>query len=490
MRRLFRLLIRLFIFAFVIILGIMTVKTVTFASKQIIVQPVSPVTISEKAVQNLSKAIQLPTISEPGRVDTLAFLQLDTLIQRTFPNIDSLLEKNYIHQLSPVFKWQGKNSNFAPVLLIAHMDVVPIEESSKNQWEALPFSGDVRDGFIWGRGTLDDKMSVFGILESVEQLLKEDYIPERTVYLAFGHDEEISGANGALSIANWFKQQNIRFEYVLDEGLIVLENALPGLEKPLAMIGVAEKGYVTLQLTATLKEGGHSSMPPKETAIGILSKAITNLEAHPFPAKLDGATRGLLDHAGPEMNFPFNALFANLWLTEGLLKWQFSQKTTSNALLRTTTAPTIISGGIKDNLLPTTAQATINFRILPGETTKTVADYVRKTIADDHIQVKEYAGSFGNNPSKVSSTNTFGFLVIQKSIREVFPNAVVAPALVIAATDSRHYQEVSDNIYRFLPMQLTNEDLSRIHGINERISVENYHQAIRFYRQLILNSCK
>ncbi|MFN7116893.1 MAG: M20/M25/M40 family metallo-hydrolase, partial [Saprospiraceae bacterium] len=266
--------------------------------------------------------------------------------------------------------------------------------------------------------------------------------------------------------------------------------ALPGLAPPLAMVGVAEKGYVTLHLTAALDEGGHSSMPPKQTAIGILSDAITKLEANPFPARIDGAARGLLDHVGPEMPLPFKIVFANMWLTEDLLKWQFSQAPTSSALIRTTTAPTIIRAGVKDNVLPSTAEAKVNFRILPGETVETVIEQVRRTIGDGRVKVEPDKASFGENPSPVSATNTFGFSVIQKSIREVFPQAIVAPALVIGATDSRHYREVSDNIYRFLPVQVANADLSRIHGQNERVSIENYKNTIRFYRQLILNSTR
>lgn len=466
----------------------MTVKTVLFHSRQIPIAAVPPIDIEDAVIQRLTRAIQIPTISQTDRIDTSAFLQLDTLIQQAFPRVNSLLEKNYINRFSLIFKWQGKNPNLTPVLLIGHMDVVPIEDSTK--WEVPPFSGAVQNGYVWGRGTLDDKVTVWSVLESVEQLLKEDYAPERTIYLAFGHDEEISGLNGARSIANWFKAQSIHFEYVLDEGGIILEKALPGLAPPLAMIGIAEKGYTTLKLTVALKNGGHSSMPPKQTAIGILSDAITKLEAHPFPAKIDGAARGLLQTVGPEMPLHFKIVFANMWLTEGLLKWQLSQAPTSSAMIRTTTAPTIMHAGVKDNVLPSTAEAKVNFRILPGETVETVMDHVRRTIADERVRVAQDNASFGENPSPVSGITTFGYSVLQKSIREVFQQAVVAPSLVIGATDSRHYSEVSDHIYRFLPIQLVNEDLSRIHGHNERVSIANYKNSIRFYRQLILNSSK
>lgn len=484
MRKLLRLLFRLLFFAIIVIAGIMTVKTVGFTSKQIPIEPIEAIAIHDTPIQRFAQAIQIPTISH----DTAAFLALDTLIQTNYPLVDSLLEKRYVNQLSLVYKWAGHNPNLPPILLTAHLDVVPIESPEK--WSVEPFGGVVKDGYIWGRGAMDDKLSVFGILEAVEMLLQEDYLPERTVYLAFGHDEEIGGKNGAIAIATSFAKENIRFEYIMDEGHLIVENALPGLNAPLGMIGVAEKGYVTLNLTAELEDGGHSSMPPKETAIGVLSKAIVTLQENPFPAKIDGATKNLLQYAGPEMSLPYKTLFANLWLTEGLLKSIFTNATSSSAMVRTTTAPTIVNGGVKDNVLPTSASAKINFRILPGETMETVQAYVTRKINDKRITVTADTSELGQNPSPISGNDTFGYLVIQKSMLEVFPGTVVAPALVIAATDSRHYQGLSEQVYRFQPIKIDKEDTKRFHGIDERIRVENYKQAIRFYRQLILNSCK
>lgn len=487
MRKLLRLLFRLLFFAIIIIVGIMTVKTVGFTSRQIPVEPVEAIVIDDAPIERLAQAIQVPTVSRENEQDTAALLQLDTFIQTSYPLVDSMLEKRYVNELSLVFKWAGRNPNLTPILLMGHLDVVPIESPEK--WSVKPFSGVIKDGYIWGRGAIDDKLSVFGILEAVEMLLQEDYLPERTVYLAFGHDEEISGTNGAVAIAESFAKANIRFEYALDEGHLIVEEALPGLSAPLGMIGVAEKGYVTLKLTAELPEGGHSSMPPRETAIGVLSKAIVTLQENPFPAKIDGATRSLLEYAGPEMSFPYNALFANLWLTEGILKKVFTATPSSSAMVRTTTAPTMVDGGVKDNVLPTSASAKINFRILPGETMETVQRYVERTINDERITVTADA-EFGANPSPISGDDTFGFLVIQKSMLEIFPGTIVAPALVIGATDSRHYQELTDQVYRFQPIQIAKEDTKLFHGIDERVSVENYKQAIRFYRQLILNSCQ
>lgn len=351
-------------------------------------------------------------------------------------------------------------------------------------------SGKIQDGYLWGRGALDDKLEVFSMFEAVEILLEEGYDPERTIYFAFGQDEEIGGMKGAIPIAKIFAERDITFEYILDEGSIILEKALDGLEQPLAMIGITEKGYATLTITALLKEGGHSSMPPTETAVGLLSKAIVNLQDNPFPLKIDGATELFFEHVAPESAFLQKMLLTNLWLTEGLITSQLGKDNTAAAMLRTTTAPTMLRGGIKDNILPTRASAKVNFRIIPGETVESVLARVREVIKDDRIIVDAGDDKMSSNPPPVSPTESFGFQVIQKTVVETFPDVVVAPSLVIAATDSRHYTGLSKNIYRFSPIKITRADLKTIHGIDEKISTEGYKNMIRFYRSLFLNSCR
>ena len=491
MKSFLRKLFRLLLLGLFVILGIIIVKTLSFSSKQNQVKQIEKIEINAAVETRFSSVLKLATISYPSHVDTGMFEQLLQHIDSNYLLVDSILDKEVINKFSLIYKWHGKNSKLKPILLMGHTDVIPIEEQSLDSWIEKPFSGEIKDAYIWGRGTLDDKLNVFGILEAIEAMLKENYQPNRTIYLAFGHDEEVGGRNGAKAQVEWFKKRGIDFEYILDEGSIILEKALPGLAAPAALIGIAEKGYTTLALSVNLKNGGHSSMPLKETAIGILSKALSTLEANPFPAKIDGATRKLLEYTGPEMNTMYKAIFANLWLFEPLLKKQFSKSPVSNAVLRTTTAITMIRGGIRENVLPSTASAKINFRILPGETVNTVVDYVRKTIDTDKVIVnRPKKASFSSNPSKLSDINSFGYNVIQNTIQELFPAVVVAPSLVVAGTDSRHYEDLSDNIFRFTPMQLGNIDLKRIHGINERISIENYKQVIRFYRRLIENSCK
>ncbi len=487
MKKTLRFLISSLLIGIVILFGILTVNTLGFGSKQVPIAPVEEVAVDPEARVRLQQAIRIPTISLPEGIDTQAFYALDTFLQRSFPNVREQLEFKTINDFGRVYHWPGAQSKLEPILLLAHMDVVPTADSAA--WDHPPFSGIIKDDYVYGRGTLDDKGSVMAILEAVEQLLKEGYQPQRSLYLAFGQDEEISGKKGAVSIAAQFDREGISFAYILDEGGLVLESAMEGLKAPLAMIGIAEKGYVSLKMSVQLEEGGHSAMPSSETAIGLLSTYINRLETNPFPSKLDGAVGALLDHVGPEMTFPLKMVMANRWLTEPLIRNLMAADNTSAAMVRTTTAPTMISGGVKDNVLPTEASATINFRILPGETTESVRERVLSLVNDERVKVEILNPDFASDPSPVSDYGSFGFQVIQKTIQEIFPGAVVAPGLMIAATDARHYTAVSDNIFRFLPVMVTNEEIEGIHGSNERISIANYERSIRFYRQLILNSC-
>ena len=490
MKRLFRLFLVLFLLILVLVIGMVSINFISFSSKQIPVDAIEPFELPDTIVQTFQKAIQIPTISSIlNREDSLQFNALHELIKKDFPLVDSMLNREVIADLSAVYHWQGRRPDLAPILLMAHTDVVPVEEASLSKWTQDPFSGVLADEYIWGRGTLDDKACVLGILSAIEVLLQENYLPERTIYLAFGHDEEVGGT-GAVAIADYFKKRKIEFEYILDEGLIIVEDALDGLNQPLAMIGIAEKGYATLTLTASLKEGGHSMMPPKETAVGVLSKAITRLQENPFPAKISGGLAGLLRYAGPEMDLFNKIVLSNLWLTESLVLNSLSQTPSSNAMTRTTIAPTMVRGGVQDNVLPTRASAKINFRILPGETIESVIAYVKKVVNDDRVIVSLANPDHTKNPSPVSSTSSFGFQVIQKTTKQVFPEVAVSPGLVIGFTDSRHFVDLSEHIYRFAPIQLEKADLNAFHGIDEKIKAENYKDMIRFYRQLILNSCR
>ncbi len=489
MRKLRRLLFRLLLFALIIIIGIMIIRTLNFSSKQIQdIEAIKLFPLEKKSIEHLAQAIQIPTIS--NNIDSSAYRNFDTLLQRTYLQVHQELERTVINEFSYIYKWAGTNPRLEPILLMGHSDVVPVEEASRDRWDADPFGGQIDENLLYGRGTLDDKINIIGILEACEKMLQEGFAPTRDIYFAFGHDEEVLGKYGAKAIVQYFKDNNLRFEYVLDEGQMVLNKAMGGLEQPLAMIGISEKGYATLTLTAQLEDGGHSSMPPPETAVSTLTKAINTLVEHPFPMKVDGATAALFEHVGPEMTIFNKTLFANLWLTKGLIKSQLSKDPAASAIMRTTTAPTMLRGGVKENVLPTRASAKINFRIIPGETVESVKAYVEDVINDKRIIVQIDDPENSTDPAPLSSTDSFGFRVLQRTIKEIFPEAVVAPSLVIAATDSRYYVDVSDNIYRFQPLQLDRSDLKRFHGINEAISLDNYQKAINFYYQLIKNSSK
>lgn len=479
----------LFLFLSLLIV-IIAFNTINYSSKQATVDPVNTETIPDEVGKRLSEAIKIVTVSSPEQFDSSQFQQMNSFLAENYPFADSLLEKKRINTFSLVYKWPGRKPKLSPILLTAHLDVVPVEEETRHQWEIAPFSGQIKEGVIWGRGSLDDKASVLGILEAVELLLRAGYQPERSIYLAFGHDEEVSGIHGAKAIAAEFEKEGIRFEFVLDEGMVMIEDAFPGLPVPVALVGLAEKGYVSLKLEVDLMQGGHSSMPPDQTSIGILSEALTKLQNHPFPAKLEGPVRDLFDYIGPEVSYPNKIIFANLWLFKGLLKQILATSPSSNALMRTTTAPTILKSGIKENVLPAQAIAIVNFRIFPGEDIESVKQFVQQVINDQRVNLSVYKAASATDPSPVSSTNSFGFKVLERTIRQIYPEVVVAPSLMIGATDGRHYSDISGDVYRFFPVLLKKEDLSRYHGINERIETESYKKAIQFYKQLIINSCK
>lgn len=462
--------------------GILLYNTLTFSTKQIEATPAAMPDIPDAAVERLSKALQFPTVTyhDASLFDSTVFLNFHQFLRESFPKVHENLSVETINKYSLFYRWEGKNPDLKPILLMAHIDVVP----SEGEWENGPFSGEIKEGYVYGRGALDVKSGITGILEATEYLLEKNFTPERTICFAFGHDEETGGQQGNLQIARLMEERNIRFEYVLDEGGFIVNDMIPGITQPTAIIGIAEKGYLSIELTSKAT-GGHSSMPPKRTAIGQLAEAVRKLEQNPFPAEVKGAAEKMFEYAGPEMSFGMKFIFANRFLFNPLIKNELGKSPQSNALMRTTTAPTIFKGGYKDNVLPSEAKAVVNFRILPGESISSVMEYVRKTIDNPDIELYPYP--FNAEPSPVSDTESFGFRQIHVSVKETYPNTIVAPYLVIAATDSRHYNNVADQIFRLLPVPLEKEDLKRIHGVNERIGVEQYKKLILFYLRIIEN---
>jgi carboxypeptidase PM20D1 len=288
-------------------------------------------------------------------------------------------------------------------------------------------------------------------------------------------------------MAKLLQSRGVKLDFILDEGLLITDGIIKGVDQPVAVIGVAEKGYVTLDVSATAPPG-HSSLPPRETAIGQVAKALVKLEKKPFPAEIKGVMRETLETTAPHMQLLNRVALSNLWLLEPVVRKQLEQAPTTAAAIRTTTALTIFNAGNKENVLPGNATATINFRLLPGDTEDSVLDYVRSTIANDKIKVTPKPGN--TNPPPVSRTDSESYRALNRTIREVFPDVLVAPGLMVAATDSRNYIDVTDAIYRFTPVRATAEDLKRFHGTNERLSVSNYADMIRFYRRFLENTAQ
>jgi carboxypeptidase PM20D1 len=465
--------------------GSIIIRTLTLRTRQITVNAISE-RVSPQAVERLAQALRFPTVShdEPADDDPVAFQALHAYLELAFPLVHERLKRERIDR-SLLFTWPGSDTSAEPILLMGHLDVVPVETGTETQWEHAAFSGDVARGFVWGRGALDDKVTVLGVLEAVEVLLAEGVRPRRTLMLAFGQDEEVGGWHGAERIAEALQGRGVRFAFVLDEGLAIVDRLVPGMHDPVALVGIAEKGAVSVVLSVDL-EGGHSSMPAAETSIGVLASAVARVEDHPMPARLDGVPAETFAWLAPEMSGAPRVAFANLWLARPLVLKTLLGGASTAAMIRTTTAPTIFKAGVKQNVLPAHAEAVVNFRIRPGDSIAVVLAHVRAVVADARVKVA-LAPEHAVEPTEPSATAGAGFAAIVRSIREVTP-AVVAPGLVLGGTDSRHFTPLARGTYRFVPVHLAPEDLARLHGTNERVSVKGYEDAIRFYVRLIRNS--
>lgn len=488
MRRLFRWVRNIVVIALVAIAGLaaaLAYNAYRQPSRQIDVAAVPPVAVDEQgAAQRLAEAIRFQTISNfiNPEQDAEALRGLQAHIAASFPAFHAAATRELVNGKSLLYTWQGTDAQAKPIALLAHQDVVPIAPKTEQDWQQKPFDGVIADGFIWGRGSWDDKGNLYSMLEAAEALAKQGFRPKRTIYFAFGHDEEVSGLRGAKQIADLLAARKVQLDFVLDEGLLITEGVMKGLDKPAALIGVSEKGYATLVLTAR-GTPGHSSMPPRDTAIGMLAAALTHLEDHRLPMRIRGSIADMFDTLAPEMTGFNRVVLSNLWLFRPLLLREFAKTGTTAAMVQTTTALTVFNAGDKDNVLPGVAEASVNFRLLPGDTQASVTDHVRTTVANDRIAVQGFEGNF--DPPPVTGTASPSYAALNRTIREIFPDVIVAPGLMIAATDSRQYAGVADNIFRFSPVRATSEDLKRFHGTNERISIKNYADMIRFYQRLI-----
>lgn len=438
----------------------------------------------QKAAQHLSEAIQIKTISkETMQVsDYRPFLDYHQWLEKTYPLFHENLKKEVINEYSLLYRWKGSQSDLKPVLFANHMDVVPVDDATLPDWHADPFKGEIKQGFVWGRGAIDMKNHTIGLFDAVEGLLSQGFQPRRDIYFGLGHDEEISGKDGAKEIAAHLKKKNIRLAAVLDEGGMVSSGLIPGVDVPVGLIGIGEKEYVTVNLSAK-GVPGHSSNPPRQTAIGVLARAIALLDDNPFPANPELAIETLKQVA---FLFPFatRLVVANTWLLKPLLIKELEKTVQTNALMRTTHAATVIRGGIKDNILPSEAAAKINFRLLPGDSQDSVIQHIQQVVNDPRLQAEiDMADAWG--PSRVSQLDTPAYNTLALVIRQVFGNMPVAPYLLMFATDARHYQDVSDQLYHFSPVAFESKDISRMHGVDECISVAAMADMVKFYTRLM-----
>ena len=433
--------------------------------------------------ERLGEAVRFKTISYQDRsaIDYSEFVAYHQFLRDSYPLVFSLLEVETVNDYSLLLRWRGRDAALSPVLFTAHMDVVPVEPGTEPDWQHPAYSGVVADGRIYGRGTLDDKVGVMGLLEAAEQLLARGFTPARTIVFAFGHDEEISGRNGAKAIAARLQALGLHFAWMVDEGgMLVSDNPLVA-GKTLAMVNIAEKGYLTLTLQTT-GEGGHSSNPPAVSTIGRLANAVARVEANPFPPRLVPPVEAMLGALAPHMGQPERLAFENLWLAGPLVARNMAGARTTAPFVRTTTGLTMFHAGVKENVVPQRAEARINFRLLPGDTPDMVVSYVEKVIDDPLVEITYE--QWDNIPPPAEYPGG-GYGVIQSAVASVYPEAVVVPSMLMAVTDTRHYIDLVDNQYRFHGVEMAASQAASIHGTDEYVGVESYEKSIDIARKMI-----
>lgn len=436
----------------------------------------------ERFLASLREAIRCRTVVfDDGTYDTDAFDALGEMLVERYPRVHAELDRETFNGHSLLYTWVGSDPRLDPIVLMAHQDVVPVEEDTETQWAAPPFAGATLDGRIYGRGSLDCKGPLIAIFEAVEFLLEQGAEPVRTVYIVSGHDEEVGGENGARVIAEELSSRGVSPWFVLDEGGAVADGVLPAVVAPIALVGIAEKGSMSLKLTAH-GEGGHSSIPPRDSAIVRLAGAIAALDASPVPARIDALTP-LLDALSDHLPGVLGVLAAKPRAAASLLSRVFTRDVQMDALQRTTMVPTIIEGGVKANVVPQAASVTLNVRIIPGDTSQSVIEHVRSVVGEE-IDVEVLAGS-STEASGFSSIDSEGWETLTGVIGEVFPDAIVAPYVLTVATDSRFFEGLSDDVYRFSPFVVDAAALRGLHGTDEFIRTGDARRAVTFFSRLI-----
>lgn len=431
------------------------------------------------SISALSQLIRCKTVSyyDSSLEDNAEFEKLIALLPKLYPDVFKTCEFKQLPDRALLFKWEGKQKG-DPTVLMAHYDVVPVDETA---WEKPPFDAIIEDGVLWGRGSLDTKVTFNGVLFAANTLIAEGYIPENDIYFAFSGGEEVNG-QGAVNIVNYFKENGLTPALVVDEGGAVVENVFPGVNKPCAMVGIAEKGM--LNLTFSVKSnGGHASSPKPHTPIGVLSAACCKVENNPFKMHITKPAAEMFDTLGRHSSFVFRMIFANMWLFSGVLNIICKKSGGElNALLRTTVAFTQSEGSSAPNVIPPRATMTANLRLNPKDTVESAVEYIKKTVNDKNVELT--VGS-NMNPSRVSQTNCEAWDKVSSAVANTWKGCLVSPYLMVQCSDSRHWGVISDKVYRFSAMDLTSEERSTIHGHNERIRLETANRAVEFYIRII-----
>lgn len=442
---------------------------------------------AKRAQEHLSKAISIPTISYPDKadIDFTQFEKFHAFLEEAFPLIHKNLKKEVVQEASLIYHWKGTRDDLDPIALLAHQDVVPISAGTEQDWTHEPFSGHNDGEFIWGRGALDMKNHLIGVMDAVETLLEEGFQPERDVYLLFGQDEEVvaSEEGGAKNIMKTLKERGIHLDCVLDEGGAIIPVNVKGIlnNKELVGVGIAEKGYTDFEITVTAK-GGHSSQPPVHSGLGELANVIKDLENHQFKAELLPFVKELFSNLGRNCTYPARLLMCNLNLLYPALKFGMTKIPFTACLVRTTTAVTMAQGSPAANVLPQKASVTVNFRQMPGTTVKDVEDHIRKVCRNKDIEVKVLKAKEASN---FSPTDSRAFKIIEELCMQDNKDSIVAPYLVMGGTDACYYEPICDNIYRYAPYKVSVGLLRCTHGTDERIPVDAIAPAVAFFKRYI-----
>ena len=473
----------LFLAVFVVLLSVIIIRTLCFKpTKQPKILNDEVVFDKQDSIKALQELIKCKTISyyDKNLEDNSEFEKLISILPNLYPEVFKTCEFKQLPDRALLFKWAGQESG-DPTVLMAHYDVVPVDEAA---WQKPPFDAVIEDGVLWGRGSLDTKVTFNGVLYSANTLIKEGYVPKNDIYFAFSGGEEVNGP-GAKNIVNYFIENKITPSLVVDEGGAVVENVFPGVKAPCAMVGIAEKGM--LNLTFSVKSnGGHASSPAPHTPIGILSRACYKVEKNPFKMHITKPAGEMFDTLGRYSSFVFRMIFANMWLFSGVLNMICKKSGGElNALLRTTVAFTQSEGSSAPNVIPPRATMTANLRLNPKDTVDSAVEYIRKTINDDNVELIKGSNM---NPSRISQTNCQAFDKVASAVANTWKGCIVTPYLMVQCSDSRHWGAISDKVYRFSAMDLTSEERKTIHGHNERIRLETINKAVEFYIRLI-KSC-